>query len=76
MRQAVRTFWHSILVFLLLPLAAAAQETKAEKTTQQLPSTGSQIFSDLVGAWWLWLGIIAILGLLGLLFYLRNKTDD
>jgi len=33
-------------------------------------------FRELISAWWLWAGIIVILGLLGLLYYLRNKTDD
>jgi hypothetical protein len=80
MLQALRRFWTGMFLLLLVPLAALAQEEKQPKGTAfkgggPTSATG-EAFKDLMGAWWLWLGIILILGLLGLLFYLRNKTED
>jgi hypothetical protein len=31
---------------------------------------------DLFGEWWLWVGLLAILGLVGVLIVLRNKRPD
>jgi hypothetical protein len=79
MLQALRRFWTGILWLLLVPLFALAQEPTFKGSGYKGGGTTSatgEAFKDLMGAWWLWLGIILILGLLGLLFYLRNKTDD
>jgi hypothetical protein len=77
MRQAIRAVICSLFLLLLVPLAVQAQDTVPKSlTTQQAPSTTGSVFKELVSAWWLWAGIIVILGLLGLLYYLRNKTED
>jgi LPXTG-motif cell wall-anchored protein len=77
MLQALRNLWVGVIVF-LTPLALYAQaepKNTAYKGEGPRSSTG-EAFKDLMSAWWLWAGIIIILGLVGLLFYLRNKTDD
>lgn len=79
MRQAVRNLVTSVCVLMMLPLFAMAQEGKPKPSSlvdQPSQSTTGAAFKDLAQTWWLWAGIIAILGLLGLLYYLRNKTDD
>jgi len=78
MLQALRNLWVGVIV-LLTPLALYAQENQPKNASYKgegpRSSTG-EAFKDLAAAWWLWAGIILILGLVGLLFYLRNKTDD
>ncbi|MBY0525149.1 MAG: hypothetical protein K2R98_17215 [Gemmataceae bacterium] len=74
MLQAIRNCFNQGFFMVALPLFA--QGKGAEGTTQKTKSATGEAFGDLVGAWWLWAGIIAILGLLGLLYYLRNKSDD
>jgi len=71
MRQPIGNLFFSGLF-----MVALFAQDKAAGTTQKSRSAAGEAFGDLVGAWWLWAGIIAILGLLGLLYYLRNKSDD
>ena len=75
MRKAWFKF-NSVLLLLMLPVLAQGQEkiTRTKETGKSSP-TGAAI-KALLSEWWLWTGIIVILGLIGLLFYLRNKTDD
>jgi hypothetical protein len=78
MQQALRRLWVGIIIF-LMPLALYAQQAEPKNTAYKgegPQSTAGSVFKDLMSAWWLWAGIIIILGLVGLLFYLRNKTED
>jgi hypothetical protein len=56
----------------VLPLFA---QQKPPLTSAASSTTGG-VVSELAKQWWLWTGIILLLGLVGLLFYLRNRTDD
>lgn len=66
---------YSLFFLLLMPVYALAQE-KQTRQTQATQGAGGAMIRELLSTWWLWLGIIVILGLVGLLFYLRNKGDD
>jgi len=75
MRQAVRNIL-SLVFCLLLAVPVLAQDKKAGGPTGPAPSAAKEAFMDLVTTWWLWVGIIAILALLGVLYYVRNKQDE
>jgi hypothetical protein len=76
MLQRLRSLWVAVFLF-LTPLALYAQEPKNTAYKGENPRSGAgEAFTDLMKTWWLWVGILAIVGLLGVLFYLRNKTDD
>ena len=72
MRRFLTPFYVLILL-LLVPVAAEAQSS--QRTTKAESGFGA-IIKDLATTWWLWLGILVILGLVGYLLYLRNKSDD
>ncbi len=68
---------YCLLMLLVMPTLAFAQNDKAPVVrTEAKSGPVGAVIKDLATTWWLWAGIIVILGLLGLLFYLRNKTDD
>jgi len=56
----------------VLPLFAQLKST----LTSSPSSTTGGIISELAKQWWLWTGIVLLLGLVGVLLYLRNRTDD
>jgi LPXTG-motif cell wall-anchored protein len=67
----------SLLSLLLLPLFVQAQNKPAPTSfTSQRTTTTGEVVGELTGTWWVWLGVVAILGMVGLLFYLRKKTAD
>jgi hypothetical protein len=72
MRQAVRDlFNHSSCLLAGLPLIA---QEKAKATG--LESEGGGAFKALLGEWWLWGGIVLVVVLFGVLYYVRNKQDE
>ena len=66
---------YSLILLLLLPVYALAQE-KATRSTQATTGAAGSVIRELASAWWLWAGIIVILGLIGLLFYLTKPMID
>jgi LPXTG-motif cell wall-anchored protein len=76
MCDVVQKLSASLLSLLLMPLLVQAQDkTPSSFTTQKTTATG-EIVGDLAGTWWVWAGIIGILCMLGLLFFLRKRTAD
>ncbi|MBL8794320.1 MAG: hypothetical protein JNM56_10480 [Planctomycetia bacterium] len=62
--------------FAVLPLFAQA---KGKGTGKFLGTQREEsMIGDLIGAWWIWAGVIVLVGLIGLLVYVRNKapSDD
>jgi hypothetical protein len=60
---------------LALPLFAQADKSKG-KFVQPPQDTGTSAFGELLKEWWLWTGIVILLGLVGLLLYLRNRSAE
>ncbi|MBL8794319.1 MAG: hypothetical protein JNM56_10475 [Planctomycetia bacterium] len=71
----LRHWLHQGCFALTLPLFA--QEGKAKGKFVAAPDSGpTSAFGELLKEWWLWTGIVVLLGLVGLLFYLRNRSED
>jgi len=79
-------YWFCCMFCLLLtgPVLAQDPTTGVAPATGQKPPTATQTLGsptgeaikELLKEWWLWVGLVAIIGLGGLLLYVRNKSDD
>jgi len=75
MCEALRKLFPSLLSVLLLPLVVHAQ-ARPSFTTQKGASSAGEAAGEVFGTWWVWLGVVAIIGMLSFLFYLRKKDAD
>lgn len=73
MGMKLRNWLHQGCFAVALPLFAQA---KASRNTQAKESEVGAMFGDLIATWWIWAGLIALIGLIGLLVYVRNKAPD
>jgi hypothetical protein len=73
MGMKLRNWLHQGCFAMALPLFAQA---KASRNTQAKGSPAGEMFSDLVGTWWIWAGLVVLIGLIGLLVYVRNKAPE
>jgi hypothetical protein len=73
MRQAFRDlFNHGYCLLAAVPLFA--QETRPRATNLEGETSGA--FKELIKEWWLWGGIVLVLVLVGVLYYVRNKQEE
>jgi LPXTG-motif cell wall-anchored protein len=80
MKHKVRN-WFCFVFCLLITAPLLAQEVGLKKenatiTTQARPSEFKEGLKELATTWWLWGGIVAIVGLVGLLMYLKKKQEE
>jgi hypothetical protein len=74
MGMKLRNWLHQGCFAVMLPLFAQAKTEK--RNTQPQGSKAGEMFSDLIGTWWIWAGLILLIGLIGLLVYVRNKAPE
>ncbi len=75
--------WFCFVFCLLMALPVLAQDgdvvPKDTKNISSQPAPSGGVMAgikELFKEWWLWGGIVAIIGLLGLLFYLRKQQEE
>jgi hypothetical protein len=76
----MRARWYRALNsgFFAFPVlfAQATANDKTGRSTQPTQSENFAAFSEVMSQWWLWLGIVALIALVGVLIYLRNKPEE
>jgi hypothetical protein len=75
MRELSRKLFSSLPTCLLTPLVVYAQARPSFTTQPNASSTGSAV-GEVAGTWWVWLGVVAIIGMLGFLIYLRKQPAE
>ena len=74
MGMKLRNWLHQGCFAVMLPLFAQAKTPI--RNTQPQGSKAGEMFSDLIGTWWIWVGLVLLIGLIGVLVYVRNKAPD
>jgi hypothetical protein len=62
--------------FALFAQAADRPTPSTLGTAAQKQSEGAAAFMELATTWWIWLGLIVLIGLIGVLVYLRSRPDE
>jgi hypothetical protein len=74
MRAALSRINSGCCSFLLFAQVRTPPSNLSSATGEQ--SQFGAVVGDLAGTWWLWLLLIALVALIGVLFYVRNQKEE